>query len=177
MLRKFAPLAIFLLMLVFLGIGLTRDPSHIPSPLIDKPMPEFELARLKDQQQSLSSTDLIGEVSLLNVWASWCVGCRIEHDVLLNLSRRGIVNIYGLNYKDKREDALAWLQQFGDPYTSTAHDFEGKVGIDFGVYGAPETFLIDKQGMVRYKHIGPLNMDIIEKELLPRIKELQLLGS
>ncbi len=177
MLKKFAPLAIFVLMLVFLGIGLTRDPSHIPSPLIDKPMPVFDLARLKDEQQRLASGDLLGEVALINVWASWCVGCRIEHDVLLSLSRRKVVNIYGLNYKDRREDALAWLQRFGDPYTSTAHDLEGKVGIDFGVYGAPETFLIDQQGVIRYKHIGPLTSEIIEKELLPRIEQLKVAGS
>ena len=173
MLKKLAPLAIFLLILVFLGIGLTRDPSIIPSPLIDKPMPTFDLASLKNQEQRLVSSDLLGEVSLINVWASWCVGCRIEHDVLLSLSRRRVINIYGLNYKDKREDALAWLQQFGDPYTSIAHDLDGKVGIDFGVYGAPETFLIDAQGIVRYKHIGPLTMDIVETDILPRIAQLR----
>ena len=177
MLKKFAPLLVFVLMLVFLGIGLTRDPRHIPSPLIDKPMPSFSLSQLNDQQNTLSSEDLLGEVSLSNVWAAWCVGCRIKHEVLLDLSRRKMVSIYGLNYKDEREDALAWLKQHGDPYTLIAHDLQGKVGIDFGVYGAPETFIIDKQGIIRYKHIGPLTREIVEQDILPRIEQLKLVGS
>lgn len=176
MLNKSVPLLIFVLMVVFLGVGLTRDPRHIPSPLIDKPMPDFSLATLHDETQQIASTDLLGEVSLLNVWASWCVACRVEHPLLMDLHRRGDVRIYGLNYKDRREDALAWLQQYGDPYTRIAHDLDGRVGIDFGVYGAPETFLIDREGLVRYKHIGPLTQDIVQQDILPMLARFDAPG-
>ena len=176
MLQKLAPLLIFIVLVVFLGIGLTLNPREIPSPLIDKPMPVFSLPQLKESDKILSSNDLLSEVSLLNVWASWCVACRSEHTVLLNLSRTGAINIYGLNYKDKREDALRWLDYYGDPYTKNVHDLDGKLGIDFGVYGVPETFIIDQKGIIRYKHIGPITEDILKNKLLPIVKQLEAVG-
>jgi len=176
MLQKLAPLLIFIVLVVFLGIGLTLDPREIPSPLINKPMPVFSLTQLKESDKTLSSTDFLNEVFLFNVWASWCVACRSEHPVLLDLSRTGVVNIYGLNYKDKREEALRWLDYYGDPYTKNVHDLNGKLGIDFGVYGVPETFIIDHEGIIRYKHIGPITEDILKNKLLPIIKQLKAVG-
>jgi len=173
MLQKLAPLLIFIVLVVFLGIGLTLNPREIPSPLIDKPMPVFSLPQLKESDKTLSSNDLLNEVSLLNVWASWCVACRSEHPVLLDLSRTGVINIYGLNYKDKREEALRWLDYYGDPYTKNVHDLDGKLGIDFGVYGVPETFVIDQKGIIRYKHIGPITENILKNKLLPIVKQLK----
>lgn len=177
MLRKLVPLLLFIVLVIFLGIGLTLDPREVPSPLIDKPMPVFSLNQLKEPGMRLSSTDFIDEVSLFNVWASWCVACRAEHPVLLDLAKTGVVNIYGLNYKDKREDALAWLDYYEDPYTKSAHDLDGKVGIDFGVYGVPETFVIDRKGIIRYKHIGPVTEDVLKNELLPIIEKLKVTDS
>ncbi|MFB3099939.1 MAG: DsbE family thiol:disulfide interchange protein [Gammaproteobacteria bacterium] len=176
MLQKLAPLLIFIVLVVFLGIGLTLNSREIPSALIDKPMPVFSLPQLKESDKTLSSTDFLSEVSLLNVWASWCVACRSEHPVLLDLSRTGVINIYGLNYKDKREEALRWLDYYGDPYTKNVHDLDGKLGIDFGVYGVPETFIIDQKGIIRYKHIGPITEEILKNKLLPIIKQLKTVG-
>lgn len=176
MLQKLVPLLIFIVLVIFLGIGLTLNPREIPSPLINKPMPVFSLPQLKESDKTLSSTDFLNEVSLLNVWASWCVACRTEHPVLLDLSSTGVINIYGLNYKDKREDALRWLDYYGDPYTKNVHDLNGKLGIDFGVYGVPETFIIDHKGIIRYKHIGPITEDILENKILPIIKQLKAVG-
>jgi cytochrome c biogenesis protein CcmG/thiol:disulfide interchange protein DsbE len=173
MTQKLIPLVLFLILVVFLGIGLTRDPSLVPSPLIDKQLPEFSLEQVKNIDKTLSSVDLQGQVSLLNVWASWCVACRSEHPVLLKLARSGLVNIYGLNYKDQREDAIRWLDHYGDPYTSSAYDHTGKTGIEYGVYGVPETFIIDKKGFIRYKHIGPVTDNILEKKILPIIEQLK----
>ena len=173
MIRKFVPLLIFITLVVFLGIGLTRDPHLVPSPLINKPVPEFSLPRLTDKDQQLTSSDLRGQVSLLNVWASWCVSCRAEHPVLLDLAKKNVVTLYGLNYKDNREDALRWLEFYGNPYVESAHDLDGKVGIDFGVYGVPETFVVDKQGIIRYKQIGPITEDILDKTILPLINRLE----
>ena len=173
MIRKFVPLLIFITLVVFLGIGLTRDPHLVPSPLINKPVPEFSLPRLADTNQRLASSDLRGQVSLLNVWASWCVSCREEHPVLLDLAKKNVVTLYGLNYKDKREDALNWLKFFGNPYVESAHDLDGKVGIDFGVYGVPETFVVDKQGIIRYKQIGPITEDVLKETILPLITRLE----
>ena len=173
MLQKLVPLLIFIVLVIFLGIGLTLNPREIPSPLIDKSIPIFSLPQLKESDKTLSSTDFLNEVFLLNVWASWCAACRSEHPVLLNLSRTGVVNIYGLNYKDKREEALRWLDYYGDPYTKNIHDLDGKLGIDFGVYGVPETFIIDHKGIIRYKHIGPVTEDILKNKLLPIIKQLK----
>ena len=176
MLLKLAPLLIFIVLVVFLGIGLTLNPREIPSPLINKPIPVFSLTQLKDTDKTLSSTDFLNQVSLFNVWASWCVACRSEHPVLLDLSRTGVINIYGLNYKDKREEALRWLDYYGDPYAKNAHDLNGKLGIDFGVYGVPETFIIDHKGIIRYKHIGPITEDILKNNILPIIKQLKAVG-
>ena len=173
MTQKLIPLVIFLILIVFLGIGLTRDPSLIPSPLIDKQMPEFSLEQVNDSDKTISSIDLHGQVSLLNVWASWCIACRSEHPILLDLARSGLVNIYGLNYKDQREDAIRWLDYYGDHYTVSAYDITGKAGIEYGVYGVPETFVIDKNGFIRYKHVGPVTDDILKNKILPLIEKLK----
>ena len=172
-LRYLVPLAIFLILVVFLFRGLSLDPKRVPSPLVGKPMPEFSLPRLKDPAATLSDSDLKGKVSVLNIWATWCVSCRAEHEVLLQLASTGVVDIYGLNYKDERTAAQQWLQQLGDPYVANAFDADGRAGIDWGVYGAPETFIMDKQGMVRHKHIGPLSIDDLNTTILPLIAELQ----
>jgi cytochrome c biogenesis protein CcmG/thiol:disulfide interchange protein DsbE len=167
------PLALFLVLVVFLAIGLSRDPHEIPSPLVDKPAPAFALPVLSDPQQSFKLQEMRGKVWLLNAWASWCVACREEHPVLLELSRSGVVPIYGLDYKDERQDALAWLEQFGNPYTQVLSDADGRVGIDYGVYGVPETFVIDRSGVIRYKQIGPITEEALEKKIIPLVKELQ----
>lgn len=172
MTRFLVPLGFFLLLLVFLGVGLTLNPREIPSPLIDNPAPPFKLAQLRTPEKTFSSDDMRGRVWLLNVWASWCVSCRDEHPVLLGLAKTGMVPIQGLNYKDKREDALNWLNRFGDPYTLAMSDREGRVGIDYGVYGVPETYVIDKAGVIRYKHIGPLSTDAIQSKIIPLVKKL-----
>ena len=176
MLQKLVPLLIFIVLVIFLGIGLTLDPREVPSPLIDKPMPVFSLNQLKETDQKLGSSDFINEVSLLNVWASWCVACRTEHPVLVDLAKSGVINIYGLNYKDEREDALRWLDYFGDPYAKSGHDLDGMVCLDFGVYGVPETFIIDRKGIIRYKHIGPVTEDILKNKLMPIIEKLKVAG-
>ncbi|HTS20331.1 MAG TPA: DsbE family thiol:disulfide interchange protein [Casimicrobiaceae bacterium] len=167
------PLAIFAILVVFLWIGLGRDPSLVPSPLIGKPAPAFRLAQLHKPSDTLQLDDLKGQVWLLNVWASWCVSCREEHPLLLELSKANVVPVYGLDYKDKAPQALAWLAQNGDPYKASMVDPDGRVGIDYGVYGVPETFLIDKAGIVRYKQIGPLTVDALNNRILPLARELQ----
>ena len=172
-LRFLVPLAIFFILVVFLFRGLSLDPKRVPSPLVGKPMPEFSLPRLQDPAATLSDSDLKGKVSVLNIWATWCVSCRAEHEVLLQLANTGMVDIYGLNYKDERAAAQQWLRQLGDPYVANAFDADGRTGIDWGVYGAPETFIMDKQGMVRHKHIGPLTVDDLNTTILPLIAELQ----
>ncbi|MEW6312905.1 MAG: DsbE family thiol:disulfide interchange protein [Pseudomonadota bacterium] len=171
--RFLIPLGIFIVLVIFLGIGLTLNPREVPSPLIDKPAPEFQLTRLDDPDQMLGRKDMLGKVWLLNVWASWCVSCREEHPHLVELAQRNIVPIYGLDYKDKRDDALAWLNEFGNPYTASIMDVDGKIGIEYGVYGVPETFVIDKQGIIRYKQIGPVTPEALETKILPLVKELQ----
>lgn len=173
MTRYLIPAGVFAIVVVFLAVGLNLDPREVPSPLVGKPVPQFSLTRLKDPGLTFSQEDLNGKVSLLNVWATWCVSCRAEHRVLLALAKSGKVDIYGLNYKDKREDALRWLQVLGDPYVANAFDGEGRVGIDWGVYGTPESFLIDKQGVIRHKVIGPITVEVLKDELLPLIEELQ----
>ncbi|MEO6024978.1 MAG: DsbE family thiol:disulfide interchange protein [Burkholderiales bacterium] len=173
MLKYLAPLAIFIALALFLGRGLNLNPREVPSPLIDKPAPAFELSRLDKPEQKLSVAQLRGQVWLLNVWASWCVSCREEHPVLVEAAQTNAVPIYGLNYKDQRADALNWLRQFGNPYTLSISDPDGKVGIDYGVYGVPETYLIDKQGIIRYKKIGPVTRESWQNTLLPLVKKLQ----
>ncbi len=166
------PLALFAVLVVLLGIGLTRDPRLVPSPLIGKAAPAFELPTVADPARRLRGTDLRGRPYLLNVWASWCVACRAEHPLLLALAKRDVVELVGLNYKDERGAASAWLGRHGNPYRVSLYDAEGRLGLDLGVYGVPETFLIDGAGVVRYKHVGPLDEAVIADELLPAIEDL-----
>jgi cytochrome c biogenesis protein CcmG/thiol:disulfide interchange protein DsbE len=172
-LRFVLPLLVFIVLLGFLWHGLSLNPREVPSPLIDKPAPSFQLARLDQPAKAVSEKDLRGQVWLLNVWASWCVSCMDEHPVLLDFSKRNVVPIYGLNYKDKRDAALAWLTQHGNPYAVSLSDPEGRVGIDYGVYGVPETYVIDKAGVIRYKRIGPVTQEVLAEKILPLVKELQ----
>lgn len=174
-LRYLVPLALFAVLAAFLYRGLSLDPKLVPSPLIGKPAPSFSLPKLKDPDATLSNADLRGKVWVMNIWATWCSACRAEHEVLLRLAQGGKISIYGLNYKDNRPAAIQWLQRLGDPYVANAFDEHGRVGIDWGVYGAPETFIIDKQGIIRYKHIGPLTIDVVNNEILPLIAELESL--
>lgn len=167
------PLLVFLVIAIFLGIGLTRDPRYVPSPLINKPAPEFDLPAVQGRTLGLSDKDLYGEVSLLNVFASWCAACREEHPFLMALNREGYIPIHGLNYKDEPKDAAAWLDQFGDPYTRTGADVAGSVGIDWGVYGVPETFVIDKNGRIAYKHVGPIYKKDWQGTIKPLIEKLR----
>ncbi|HEY0365179.1 MAG TPA: DsbE family thiol:disulfide interchange protein [Pyrinomonadaceae bacterium] len=177
MLRYLIPLVIFLALAVFLAIGLTRDPHELKSVLINKPAPAFSLPQLKAAGKTISNDDMRGKVWLLNVWASWCVACRDEHPWLIKYAQSGVVPIYGLNYKDRREDAIAWLEEFGDPYAVSAVDFDGRVGIDYGVYGAPETYVIDQAGMIRHKHVGPVTPDVWSEKILPVVQELNRQGA
>jgi cytochrome c biogenesis protein CcmG/thiol:disulfide interchange protein DsbE len=173
MTRFLLPLAIFIVLVGFLLVGLGLNPRQVPSPLVGKPAPEFKLQQLHESEKTLTSKDNLGKVWLLNVWASWCVSCREEHPVLVELAKSGIVPVYGLNYKDEREDALRWLKQFGDPYVTSIVDREGRTGIEYGVYGVPETYVIDKNGIIRYKQIGPVTVEALEKKILPLVRELQ----
>ena len=173
MTRFLVPLVIFIVMVAFLAVGLGLNPREVPSALINKSAPAFQLPQLHQPDKIFSQQDMKGKVWLLNVWASWCVSCREEHPVLMDLAKSNVVPIYGLNYKDPREDALAWLKQFGDPYALSIADRDGRVGIDYGVYGVPETFVIDKEGAIRYKQIGPVTPDALKNKILPLVKELQ----
>jgi cytochrome c biogenesis protein CcmG/thiol:disulfide interchange protein DsbE len=172
-LRWFLPLVVFLVLAAFFWVGLSRDPHEVPSPLIGKDAPSFRLAQLHAPEKQLSPADLRGKVWLLNVWASWCVSCRVEHPLLMELAKASPVPVYGLDYKDKPDDGRAWLAQNGNPYTLSIVDQDGRVGIDYGVYGVPETFLIDKNGVIRYKQIGPLTEDALKSKILPMVRELQ----
>ena len=173
MTRFLFPLAVFVVMVAFLAVGLGLNPREVPSPLINKPAPAFLLPQLHRPDKTFSQQDMKGKVWLLNVWASWCVSCRQEHPLLVELARTNVVPVYGLNYKDKPDDALAWLEQLGDPYALSITDRDGRVGIDYGVYGVPETFVIDKQGAIRYKQIGPITPEALQNKILPLVKELQ----
>lgn len=166
------PLVLVVVLVVFLAAGLRHDPHEIPSPLINKPAPAFQLAQLRDPSRTFSAEEMKGKVWILNVWASWCFSCRDEHPFLLEYARSGVVPIYGLNSKDKREDALSWLGELGDPYVLSVSDTDGRVGIDYGVYGAPETYLIDRNGMIRFKQVGPVTPDIWQEKILPLIQDL-----
>jgi cytochrome c biogenesis protein CcmG/thiol:disulfide interchange protein DsbE len=167
------PLVLFIGLVVFLAIGLTRDPREIPSPLVNKPAPAFALPLLSDPQRNFTTQEMKGKVWLLNGWASWCAACQDEHPLLVQLSKTGIVPIYGLNYKDERPSALAWLNELGNPYTLSFSDTDGRVAIDYGVYGVPETFVIDREGVIRYKQIGPVTEEALRTKILPLVKELQ----
>lgn len=175
--RYLIPLGLFLVLVLFLAIGLRRDPNELPSVLINKAAPTFRLPQLSDPSKTFSAEDMRGKVWLLNVWASWCIGCREEHGWLLEYARSGAVPIYGLNYKDKHEDAVAWLQELGDPYVLSAVDLDGRVAIDYGVYGAPETYLIDQGGTIRFKQVGPLSPDVWSTKVLPMVQELNRQGT
>ncbi|MFZ4076864.1 MAG: DsbE family thiol:disulfide interchange protein [Legionellaceae bacterium] len=168
---RLVPFVMFMGLLLFFYRGLSLDPQTLPSVEVGKPLPWFELPPLKGDVP-LSSTRFKGHVSMLNVWASWCPACTEEQAFLLNLKQQGVA-LYGLNYKDKASDAKAWLEEWGDPYQAIGQDITGRVAIDLGVYGAPETFLIDQQGIIRYRHVGALNATLWKKEFLPRIKALE----
>lgn len=179
MIRYVAPLVVFALLLwVFVkGLDPQRDLNELPSPFLGKPAPEFELPTLKNPEQLVSNTNYAGEVTLINVWATWCVGCRQEHEFLLQLAREGVIPIYGINWRDRRDEALRWLAQLGDPYVASGFDGDGRVGIDWGVYGAPETFLIGRDGRVLHKHLGPLSRQIWDTDFVPLIEAEKGAGS
>ncbi len=164
------PVAVFLALCVVFGIGLTKDPSKLPSPLLGKQAPAYSLPSLLDPASAVSDSDFAGQYYLVNVWASWCFACRDEHDFLLNLARSGTIPIVGLNWRDARPDAQRWLAALGDPYTAIAHDLDGRIGIEFGVYGAPETFLIGPEGNILAKHVSPMTEEIWQRDFLPLIK-------
>jgi cytochrome c biogenesis protein CcmG, thiol:disulfide interchange protein DsbE len=167
------PLIVFISLVVFLAIGLNRDPHEVPSPLINKSAPAFEVSQLTDAKKTFSPANMQGQVWILNVWASWCVACREEHPVLVELAKSQMAPVIGLDYKDKREDALAMLAKQGNPYLLSAFDGNGRIGIDYGVYGVPETYIIDKAGVIRFKHIGPLTMDLLNQKIYPMLSELK----
>jgi len=171
--RFLIPFGVFVALVILLGSGLKLDPREVPSPLVGKLAPPFSLPQLDRPEAKISQQDMLGKVWLLNVWASWCVSCRDEHPVLLEFAKTGVVPVVGLNYKDQRAEGLRWLSQFGNPYRVSAFDSDGLVGIDYGVYGVPETFVIDKHGFVRYKQIGALTPEAIRKKILPLVKELE----
>lgn len=171
-LRFILPLMAFLVMVVFLGIGLKLDPHDVPSPLINKPAPVFTLPQLHAPQKTFSPADMAGKVWLLNVWASWCVSCRQEHVYLTEFARDGSINLMGLNYKDEPAAAMQWLERLGNPYKISISDIDGMAGLDWGVYGVPETFIIDKKGIVRHKQTGPVDPTILQTVIMPLIEQL-----
>jgi cytochrome c biogenesis protein CcmG/thiol:disulfide interchange protein DsbE len=173
MLKFIAPLLLFIILAVFLALGLKLKPSEIPSPFINKPAPAFFAPKLDAPEEKLAPVDLKGKVWLFNVWASWCVSCRAEHPVLIQLAQEQAAVIVGLNYKDDPKDAKNWLGQLGNPYTVSIMDQDGRIGIDWGVYGVPETFVIDKKGVIRHKHTGPVTAEDVQQTLLPLITKLQ----
>lgn len=171
--RFLMPLGIFVALVAFLAVGLGLKPREVPSPLIGKPAPNFSLAVLHEPSKLAQPKDMLGKVWLLNVWATWCGACRDEHPVLMDLARKGIVPIYGLDYKDNSMQALVLLRQMGNPYQVTAVDADGRVGIDYGVYGVPETYVIDRLGIIRYKLVGPVTQALLDSTILPLVKDLQ----
>ena len=172
-LRFFVPLGIFIVLVAFLARGLMLDPREIPSPLIGKPAPLFTAPRLQAPDQQFSAKDMLGKVWILNTWASWCVACRQEHPILIEFAKTKTLPVIGLDYKDQNAEGLKWLARFGDPYDLSITDHDGRIGIDFGVYGVPESFLIDKQGVIRYKQIGPVTEEALRDKILPLVAELQ----
>lgn len=171
--RFLIPFFVFLILVVFLGVGLTLNPRDVPSPFIGKAAPEFSLPLLHQPEKTFDSKTMRGKVWILNVWASWCVSCRAEHQVLNQLIQMKKINLVGLNYKNEPDEARAWLKQFGNPYLLSVIDFEGKVGIDWGVYAVPETFIIDQQGIVKFKHIGPVTHQLVKEKILPLLSSLE----
>lgn len=176
-LRYSIPLIIFAVIAVFLFKGLGMNPREIPSPLIGKSVPEFSLPSLEQPNTLISNKDLLGKPYLLNVWATWCISCRAEHATLVQLERTGKVDIYGLDWKDDRENAQAWLSQLGNPYKATIFDKKGRTAIDLGVYGAPETFVVDSKGVIHYKFAGPVTLELFNETLLPLLEKLKQEGS
>ena len=171
--RYLVPLAVFVLLVALLAVGLTLNPREVPSPLIDRPAPAFNLPQLHKPDLAFSTKDMQGQVWLLNVWASWCAACRDEHPLLVELAKQRTVPVISLNYKDQPDAGKAWLKQFGDPYVLSVADAAGRVGIDYGVYGVPETFVIDRQGVIRYKQIGPVTVRSLDEKILPLVRTLQ----
>ena len=173
--NRWLPFIAFLALagLLYAGIQLssTRDPNAIPSPLIGKPAPNFSLPDFNDPSRTVTNADLLGQPYLLNVWASWCPTCRIEHPIITEVAKRGLVKVVGYNYKDEPDEARRWLQQFGDPYHLIIADQDGRRAIDWGIYGAPETFLVDAQGIVVFKHAGPVTWDIVQEKILPLLQK------
>jgi cytochrome c biogenesis protein CcmG/thiol:disulfide interchange protein DsbE len=174
----YLPLLVALVISAFFIVGLlVLNPREIPSALIAKPVPDFDLPPVQGRELGLKTADLKGEVSLVNVFASWCVACRAEHPLLMRLAEQGVVPIHGLNYKDRPKDAASWLDRLGDPYTRTGADLSGRVGIDWGVYGVPETFVVDRDGMIAHKHIGAIDETALAEEIMPLVRQLQQKGS
>jgi cytochrome c biogenesis protein CcmG, thiol:disulfide interchange protein DsbE len=167
---------IFIALVTLLAIGLTLNPREVPSPLIGKPAPAFKLPLLHEPDKRFSQEDMLGRVWILNVWASWCPPCLIEHPIVTDLARSGLAPVVGLNYKDAREDALPWLSRNGDPYKISVQDVAGRIAIDYGVYGVPETYVIDRDGVIRFKHVGPLTPEVAERRIRPLLKELVTRG-
>lgn len=174
--RYAVPLGIFVLLLGLLWAGLGMNPREIPSPLLGRPAPVFRLPTLAGQGAQVAPTDMLGKVWVLNVWASWCSACRSEHQVLVDLAKRSQVPLLGLNYKDQPAAAGEWLAQFGNPYAAVALDADGRAGIDWGVYGVPESFVVDQRGIVRRKFTGPLTAETVAGELLPLLEKLRAEG-
>ena len=173
MMRFILPFVVFLIVAAFMFVGLGLNPREVPSPLVGRAAPVFTLPQLQEPSRQFSPQDMKGKVWLFNVWASWCTACENEHPVFMELSRQNLVPIYGMDYKDKREDGEAWLRKHGNPYALVVSDAEGRVGIDYGVYGVPETYVIDKQGVIQHKHIGAVTPKILSEKILPLVKELQ----
>jgi cytochrome c biogenesis protein CcmG, thiol:disulfide interchange protein DsbE len=173
MLKYLLPLVGFLILVGFFAVGLRLDPREVPSPLINKPAPAFKLPLLNEASKTFSPEDMRGQVWLLNVWASWCGACREEHPLLMEMSRSGALPLVGLDYKDTDEDGSGVLTQAGNPYKVVATDVDGRVGIDYGVYGVPETYVIDKAGIIRYKQIGPITEETLRDKIMPLVKGLQ----
>lgn len=171
------PLALMGLIGAGLAVGLTNDPRKLPSMLIDKPMPDFDLPALRAGEDDFNRDDLSGEIALINVFASWCVSCRVEHPTLMRLARDKRVTIHGVDWKDKREDGLAWIAAFGDPYTLVGEDVNSKLAIELGVTGAPETYVVDRTGRIRYKQIGPITDEVWEDTIEPLILALEKEGA
>jgi cytochrome c biogenesis protein CcmG/thiol:disulfide interchange protein DsbE len=167
------PVALFLVLMLAFALGLGRDPKLVPSPLIGKPVPDFALPPVKGRSLGLSSSDLKGEVSLVNVFASWCDACRDEHPMFMQLAKEGTVPIHGVNYKDKSDDAARWLDTTGDPYTRTGADINGRFAIDWGVYGVPETFVVNAKGRIAFKQVGPITPGILDGTILPLAARLR----
>ena len=171
--RYLIPLVVFVLMAGFLAVGLKLNPREVPSPLIDKPAPAFNLPQLNDPALKVAAEQMKGQVWVLNVFASWCTPCLAEHPYVTQLAKQPGIKLIGLNYKDRAEDAKGWLRKHGDPYTTIVVDADGRVGIDYGVYGVPETFVIDREGIIRMKHIGPLTEQVWKRDVLPLVARLK----